>query len=714
MTKTAPSTRSDSARFGGRRRRPSAGRPDRGRPCRQGRRRGRCQSRCLFEPERLAQTQLNIGKSIFFDERINTTGSGLVQVLLVDGSTFTVGPGSDLVIDKFVYDPNKKSGEVVASFSKGVMRFVGGKISKNEGGVTVNTPSGALAIRGGMFQGSVTGGKGVFSFLYGVNMTLTGKNGQQFTVFQPGNTIDTTSGTPTIRPTTTGDVNAFMNALSKGGTVVTLGGSNDKTNTAGGPPKQVVYETLSLQDLISDATQTSINDQVQNQEDKGTTTTPTDTTTTPTDTTTTPTDTTTPPPPDTVTARVLLSPGVYTAFPGTPDQYTTDGGDQSNGVKQGILGGGNYPEGTPPPLADDFVWTFGFANGRLVGTVSGLTDAHCGGGCNDLQITNPPPAAVNFPSTFNPADCVNGVCAVTDATITQGGKTTTYQGLAVLKTGFFAYQLIGAPNNDLSIGTHAELVDNHAPSPDPLLVFGGKGYNFGTPSGQIFAFELTPDVKEALNGAIAPFSGGGSAPVVPVDENGHIIGPPPSISPLLYKETDGNNPLSRAVWLQTSLYINTTPADPGSETSFDQQSFVNVALGGVDPNTGGLAGARRGGSSADVLDFGCNSSDCGTHRDQIAFTGDIATLAGPDGSHFLGKDNPNIVIGFDFDRHSQYRPRHSARSERSGHIRPGSVRLDLSCRRRPWAVAGPAADLRRRVQRLCGRSLYAALRTSRT
>jgi hypothetical protein len=42
--------------------------------------------------------QLNIGNSILFNERISTTGSGLVQVLLVDGSTFTVGPGSDLVI----------------------------------------------------------------------------------------------------------------------------------------------------------------------------------------------------------------------------------------------------------------------------------------------------------------------------------------------------------------------------------------------------------------------------------------------------------------------------------------------------------------------------------------------------------------------------------------------------------------------------------------
>ena len=100
------------------------------------------------------QSQLNIGKSIFFNERINTTTSGLVQVLLVDGSTFTVGPGSDLVIDKFIYDPKKKSGEVVASFSKGVMRFVGGKISKNQDGVTIKTPAGALAIRGGMVQGN--------------------------------------------------------------------------------------------------------------------------------------------------------------------------------------------------------------------------------------------------------------------------------------------------------------------------------------------------------------------------------------------------------------------------------------------------------------------------------------------------------------------------------------------------------------------------------
>src|SRR5262245_5097323 len=102
------------------------------------------------------QSQLNIGKSIFFDERIKTTTSGLVQVLLVDGSTFTVGPDSDLVINKFVYDPSKGTGQIAASFSKGVMRFVGGKISKADNAVSINTPVGAMAVRGCIMLTQVT------------------------------------------------------------------------------------------------------------------------------------------------------------------------------------------------------------------------------------------------------------------------------------------------------------------------------------------------------------------------------------------------------------------------------------------------------------------------------------------------------------------------------------------------------------------------------
>ena len=205
------------------------------------------------------QSQLNIGKSIFYNERINTTTSGLVQVLLVDGSTFTVGPGSDLVIDKFVYDPKKKTGQVVATFSKGVLRYVGGKISKNEDGVTIKTPAGTLAIRGGMAQGN---GK-MWSFLAGVEMKFTGKNDQTTSVYEHGYTLDLTSGTPNVRPTTSADINAIMTALTKGGGTGTGTGPEP---TGSPPPKQALGETLSLQQLIADATATKINDTLEEEE----------------------------------------------------------------------------------------------------------------------------------------------------------------------------------------------------------------------------------------------------------------------------------------------------------------------------------------------------------------------------------------------------------------------------------------------------------------
>ncbi len=177
--------------------------------------------------------QLNIGKSIFYNERINTTNSGLVQVLLVDGSTFTVGPNSNLVIDRFVYDPRKKTGELVATFSKGTMRFIGGKLSKNEGGVTVNTPSGALAIRGGMFQGSTS--RGVYSFLFGDSLTFRGRNGQTQTVYQTGYSLDLSGGNANVRPTTPEDTNAFMAALSSAGTNFGsgAGGTNNPATPTG-------------------------------------------------------------------------------------------------------------------------------------------------------------------------------------------------------------------------------------------------------------------------------------------------------------------------------------------------------------------------------------------------------------------------------------------------------------------------------------------------
>jgi FecR protein len=100
---------------------------------------------------------LNIGARIVHKERIQTTSSGSLQVLFADKTTLNVGPNSNLVIDKFVYDPAAGTGEMAVSLTKGALRFVGGQLS-HQGAATVNTPTATIGIRGGI--ATIAYGKG--------------------------------------------------------------------------------------------------------------------------------------------------------------------------------------------------------------------------------------------------------------------------------------------------------------------------------------------------------------------------------------------------------------------------------------------------------------------------------------------------------------------------------------------------------------------------
>lgn len=91
---------------------------------------------------------LQVGTGIVSKERIQTTGTGSLQVMFNDKSTLTIGPNSNLVIDDFVYDPSAGGGKFAASLTKGALRFVGGQIS-HTAGATINTPVASLGIRGG-------------------------------------------------------------------------------------------------------------------------------------------------------------------------------------------------------------------------------------------------------------------------------------------------------------------------------------------------------------------------------------------------------------------------------------------------------------------------------------------------------------------------------------------------------------------------------------
>ena len=101
---------------------------------------------------RIAQS----GEPVFIGEEVKTDAKGHLQILLLDETVFTIGPNSSITIDKFVYDPNSHDGEIRASITKGIFRYVSGKIAtKRSDNVSVKLPTASIGFRGTIVGGQV-------------------------------------------------------------------------------------------------------------------------------------------------------------------------------------------------------------------------------------------------------------------------------------------------------------------------------------------------------------------------------------------------------------------------------------------------------------------------------------------------------------------------------------------------------------------------------
>ena len=117
---------------------------------------------------------LFVGSDVFRNETIRTDDTGITHLLFLDQSTLTIGPDSEVVIDRFVYDPATGEGELSMSTTTGLLRFVGGALSKTND-VSVRTPVGTLGIRGGvtLIESKGANADTVAWFIYGNKLTGT-------------------------------------------------------------------------------------------------------------------------------------------------------------------------------------------------------------------------------------------------------------------------------------------------------------------------------------------------------------------------------------------------------------------------------------------------------------------------------------------------------------------------------------------------------------
>jgi hypothetical protein len=153
----------------------------------------------LGQPPAQPERVLRVGIDVTANERVTTKVDDRAHLVFLDGTSLTVGPSSEVILDKFVYDANRKGGELALTATKGVFRLVGGNISKSNT-VTIKTPSSTIGIRGGIVTLEVSNtGATRANFIYGDSMTVSGQGSTQ-TATRAGSQIHVEAGRPPSAP----------------------------------------------------------------------------------------------------------------------------------------------------------------------------------------------------------------------------------------------------------------------------------------------------------------------------------------------------------------------------------------------------------------------------------------------------------------------------------------------------------------------------------
>jgi ferric-dicitrate binding protein FerR (iron transport regulator) len=115
------------------------------------------------------------GSELHASETVRTGDAGKADLVFIDRTNLTVGPTSEIVLDKFVYDPVGSSGKVVLQTTRGAFRFVTG--TQDHSAYQINTPYGSLGVRGTAFTCEVKP-KGQKQQIAGCDIKCTVESGE--------------------------------------------------------------------------------------------------------------------------------------------------------------------------------------------------------------------------------------------------------------------------------------------------------------------------------------------------------------------------------------------------------------------------------------------------------------------------------------------------------------------------------------------------------
>ena len=89
------------------------------------------------------------GQSVFASDHLRTGPDGTLGVTLKDATRLSLGPASELRVERFVYAPESGGLSMVIKFVRGAAAYVSGRIAKlAPDAVRLETPTAIVGVRG--------------------------------------------------------------------------------------------------------------------------------------------------------------------------------------------------------------------------------------------------------------------------------------------------------------------------------------------------------------------------------------------------------------------------------------------------------------------------------------------------------------------------------------------------------------------------------------
>ncbi|MCP5368667.1 MAG: FecR domain-containing protein [Hyphomicrobiales bacterium] len=133
-----------------------------------------------------------------YEDFVVTGGEASTQIMFLDETVISIGPGASLLLDAMVYDPGSKDGTFVVTVKKGLVRFASGvQPSQN---YLIKTPTSSIGIRGTELDILVEDGGETSVMLRQGVITVTDAGGRAVELTTPGTFTNVGTGAAPSAP----------------------------------------------------------------------------------------------------------------------------------------------------------------------------------------------------------------------------------------------------------------------------------------------------------------------------------------------------------------------------------------------------------------------------------------------------------------------------------------------------------------------------------